>query len=34
MVRGMLETLYGDTTASTEMSIATGASVCVTSVGA
>lgn len=34
MVRGMLETLYGDTTASTESSRATGDAVCVTNVGA
>ena len=32
MVRGMLEELYGDTTASTEMSRATGAAFCVTHV--
>lgn len=33
MVRGMLETLYGETTASTEMSLASGDSICVTHVG-
>ncbi|MBX3312935.1 MAG: helix-turn-helix domain-containing protein [Actinobacteria bacterium] len=33
MVRGMLEALYGETTASTESSRATGDAVCVTNVG-